>query len=154
MRSVKALRGALSGGAGCLAELEVQTIARLLSPSPCSACIHAVRAQLCPGGWSQRRSQLSIAHRHTLGYFPLKPTLGFKSPEDTDSSAKTSHVLGVGAEPNDSHQPSGPFPEGCPLDAVFCMESSKAASLGCCLMVSKARGNGQQRLGYKSTNHF
>lgn len=104
---------------------------------------------------SPRRGLLSASPTAThWGYFPLKPTLGFKSPEDTDSSARISHVLGVGAEPNDPHQPSGSFPKGCPLDAVSCMESSKAASLGCCLMVSKPRGDGWQQLGYKSTNYF
>lgn len=139
---------ALSGGTGCLTGLEAQTITCLLSPRPCSTCIHAAWAQLRSGGWSQTRSQPSTARGHTLGYFPLKPTLGFKSSEDTDNSAQPSHVLGVGEEPNDPHQPSGPFPKRCPL------ESSRAASTGCCLLASKARGNKQQWLGYRSTNYF
>lgn len=88
------------------------------------------------------------------GYFPLKPALGFKSSEDTDSSAQTSHVLVVGVALNGLHQPSGPFPGGCPLDATFCTESSRAALLGSCLVMSNARGDRWQWLGYKSTNYF
>lgn len=117
MGSVKALEVALSDGTGCLAELEVQTITYLLSPPSLQRLHpHCVGTAL-PGRMVPEEISAQCHTDTHWGYFPLKPTLGFKYPEDTDSWAQTSHVLGVGAELNDPHQPRGPFPEGCPLDA-------------------------------------
>lgn len=46
------------------------------------------------------------------GYFRLKSTLGFKSPEDTDSSTQMSRILRVGVEMNDPTSPEVPLPKG------------------------------------------
>lgn len=135
MESVKALEVALSDGTGCLAELEVQTITYLLPPLSLQ-CLHPCCVNTALLG---RTVPDEVSDTHCV-YFPLKPTVRFKSPEDTGSSDWTSHLLDVGVELNNLHQPSGPIPQRCPLEATSCMESSKAALLGCCLVVSELQG--------------
>lgn len=119
MGSVKALEVAPSHGTGCLADVEVQTV-----PCPCSSCIHAVWAQLCPGGQSQRRPQLSITRGTHRGHFPLNQLQGSNPLRIQPAQPRLPMSQVLLQSRMIPTKPSSPFPKGCPLDAVSCTESS------------------------------